>query len=88
MGTEVGTWANLFFGPTNVGYVRTSLAVELGEHGLALEAAKTVHPELLPKRGQAQFWAEFGRALIADGKKTRHKGLQALLRAEQLAPPR
>jgi transcriptional regulator with XRE-family HTH domain len=87
MDTEVGTWANLFFGPTAVGIFRTSLALELGEHGQALEAAKAVHPELLPKRQQAFFWIEVGRALVA-GKKTRHKGVHVLLHAEHLAPQR
>ncbi|HEY6424441.1 MAG TPA: hypothetical protein VIY28_14580 [Pseudonocardiaceae bacterium] len=88
MGTEVGTWAHLWFGPTNVGIWRTSLAVEIGEHGKALEAAKTVHPELLPGTSRpAEFWAEVGRALVAT-KKTREKGLRVLLHAEQLAPQR
>ena len=87
MDTEVGTWANLFFGPTAVGIYRTSQALELGEHGLALEAAKAVHPELLPKRQQAFFWIEVGRALVA-GKKTRDKGVRVLVDAEQLAPQR
>lgn len=87
MDTEVGTWANLWFGPTNVGAWRTSLALDLGEYGRALEAAKTVHPELLPKRHQAKFWAGVGRALCA-GKKTRHKGVQVLVHAEHLAPQR
>ncbi len=85
MDTEVGTWANLWFGPTNVGAWRTSLALELGEHGQALEAAKAVHPELLPNRRQVRFWTYVGRALAA-GKKTRHKGVGVLLHAEQLAP--
>ncbi|MGH3868425.1 MAG: helix-turn-helix domain-containing protein [Pseudonocardiaceae bacterium] len=85
MDTEVGTWANLWFGPTNVGIWRTSLAVELGEPGQAIQAAKTVHPELLPNSRQAQFWADLGRALIA-AKKTQEKGVRVLLHAEQLAP--
>ncbi len=88
MDTEVGTWAHLWFGPTNVGIWRTSLAVEIGEHGQAVEAAKTVHPELLPGNvRQAEFWAEVGRALVT-GKKTRDKGVRVLLHAEQLAPQR
>jgi transcriptional regulator with XRE-family HTH domain len=88
MNTEVGTWAHLWFGPTNVGIWRTSLAVEIGEHGQAVEAAKTVHPELLPGNvRQAEFWAEVGRALVT-GKKTRDKGVRVLLHAEQLAPQR
>jgi len=85
MDTEVGTWANLWFGPANVGIWRTSLAVELGEPGQAVQAAKVVHPELLPNARQAQFWADLARALIAT-KKSREKGVRVLLHAEQLAP--
>ena len=86
MDTKVGGWAHLLFGTTNVGIWRTTVAVELGEHGQALEVAKTVHPELLPSPvRQAQFWVEVGRALVA-GKKTREEGLRVLLRAERLAP--
>jgi transcriptional regulator with XRE-family HTH domain len=88
MDTEVGSWAHLWFGPTNVGIWRTSLAVEIGEHGKALEAAKAVHPELLPGNvRQAEFWADVGRALTGE-KKTRDKGVRVLLHAEQLAPQR
>jgi hypothetical protein len=88
MDTEVGTWAHLWFGPTNVGIWKTSITLETGEHGKALEAAKTVHPELLPGNvRQAEFWAEVGRALIA-AKTTRRKGVHVLLHAEQLAPHR
>ena len=85
MDTEVGTWANLWFGVTQVGIYRTSLALEIGQRGQALQAAKAVHPELLPKPSQAFFWSEVGRALVAE-KKTRDKGVRVLLRAERLAP--
>jgi len=88
LGTEVGSWANLWFGPTNVGIWRTSLAVELGEYDQAVQAAKAVHPELVPSTArQAAFWAELGRALIAE-RSTRQEGLRLLRRAEQLAPQR
>jgi transcriptional regulator with XRE-family HTH domain len=87
MDTEVGTWATLFFGRTAVGIYRTSLALEVGEHGQALEAAKAVHPELLPERQAAFFWIEVGRTLVAR-KKTRDKGVHVLLHAEQVAPHR
>ncbi len=87
MNVEVGTWAHLWFGPANVGVWRTTLAVELGEHGTALEIAKTVHPELLPNARQAHFWAEIASALVAS-KKTREKGVRVLRHAEQLAPQR
>jgi transcriptional regulator with XRE-family HTH domain len=86
--SEVGTWANLWFGPTNVGMWKTSIAVELREYGQALQAAKTVHPELVPVPiRQASFWAEVGRALAAE-KKTREQGVHVLVRAEKLAPQR
>ncbi|MGH3829189.1 MAG: helix-turn-helix domain-containing protein [Pseudonocardiaceae bacterium] len=88
MDTEVGTWAHLWFGATNVGIWKTSLAVELSEHGHAVRAATAVHPELLPGTSrQAEFWADLGRALIV-GKKTQEKGVRVLLHAEQLAPQR
>jgi transcriptional regulator with XRE-family HTH domain len=87
MDTEVGTWANLWFGPTSVGFYRTSVALDAGQHGQAVQAAKAVHPELLPHRRQAEFWAKVGRALVAE-KKTRDKGVRVLVRAEQIAPQR
>ncbi|MGH3770614.1 MAG: helix-turn-helix domain-containing protein [Pseudonocardiaceae bacterium] len=89
MDTEVGDWGQMSFGRINVGIWRTSLAVELGEYGQAIEAAKTVHPELLPVPvvRQAMFWVEFGRALVAE-RKTWEEGLRVLLRAERLAPQR
>ncbi len=88
MDTEVGTWAHLHFGPTNVGIWKTHIAVELREHGQALEAAKTVHPELLPGTShQAGFWADVGCAMAAE-KKTRDKAVGVLVHAERLAPQR
>jgi transcriptional regulator with XRE-family HTH domain len=88
LGTEVGTWADLWFGSTTIGIRKTGIAVELGEHGQALQAAKMVHPELLPSAVmQAGFWAEVGRALAAQ-KKTREQAVRVLVRAEQLAPQR
>jgi hypothetical protein len=87
MDAEVGAWANLWFGPTSVGFYRTSVAVETGQHGQALEAAQAVRPEALPKRRQVEFWAKLGRALVAE-KKTRDRGVRVLAHAERLAPDR
>ncbi|MGH3814546.1 MAG: hypothetical protein ACRDUV_19190, partial [Pseudonocardiaceae bacterium] len=64
-----------------------SIALEFGEHGQALEAAKTVRPDLVAAVQQAEFWAAVGRALVA-GKKTRDKAVRVLVHAEQLAPQR
>jgi hypothetical protein len=88
LGTEVGTWAHLWFGTINVGIWTTSLALELGEPERAVQAAKAVHPEVLPSTArQAVFWAELGRALITH-KRTRQEGVRLLRHAEQLAPQR
>ncbi|MGH3800481.1 MAG: helix-turn-helix domain-containing protein [Pseudonocardiaceae bacterium] len=88
MDTEVGTWAGMMFGPTNVGIWKTEIALELREPGQALDAAKTAHPELLPAAShQAGFWADVGRALVTE-KKTRDKAVGVLVHAEQLAPQR
>jgi transcriptional regulator with XRE-family HTH domain len=87
MDTEAGTWADWRFGSVKVGIRKTRIAVELGEHGQALEVAKTVHPELVRAVQQAEFWADVGRALAAE-KKTRDKAVRALVHAEQLAPQR
>ncbi|MGH3828042.1 MAG: hypothetical protein ACRDQX_12870, partial [Pseudonocardiaceae bacterium] len=73
MDTEVGSWAGLTFGPTNIGIWRTSIAVELGEYGQALDVAKTVHPEMFSPLRQAQLWVEVGRALLAE-RKTQEEG--------------
>jgi len=88
MGTEFGTWANLNFGSTTVGMWKTSIALEFREHGQALETAQTVHPELLPSTVvQAGFWAEVGRAMVAE-RKTRDRAVPVLVHAEHLAPQR
>ncbi|MGH3693474.1 MAG: helix-turn-helix domain-containing protein [Pseudonocardiaceae bacterium] len=88
MDTEVGSWAGLWFGPTNVGIWTTSLALELGDHAQALQAAGAVRPELIPSASrQAEFWIDLGRAMVAR-KKTREKGLRLLMHAEGLAPQR
>src|SRR5262249_11868636 len=88
MDTEAGAWAHLGVGTTTVGVWKTRIAVELAQHGEALQIAKTVHPELLPSTSrQAEFWAEVGRALVAS-KRTREKGVRVLMHAEQLAPQR
>jgi hypothetical protein len=87
MDTEVGTWANLFFGPTAVGIFRTLLTLELGKYGQALEAAKAVHPELLPSVSKPSSGL---RSAVpwSPGRKPAKKGVHVLLHAKQLAPHR
>lgn len=85
---EVGQWASLWFGRTNVGIWRVSLAAELGEGAKLAEIARDVHPEMIasPSR-QAEFFADVGRSLLTETS-TREKGLHAILHAETLAPQR
>jgi len=85
---EVGQFARLWFGRTNVGIWRVAMATEFGEGARVAEVARDVHPDLIPSPSrQAEFWADLGRSLLCESG-TRDKGLAALLRAEGLAPQR
>jgi transcriptional regulator with XRE-family HTH domain len=84
---EVSPWPAgvMQFGRTNVGIFRVTIGVELGHGPGVADAASTVRTETISRGRQASFWMEYGRGLIAE-RKTRDKGLAALIRAEQLAP--
>ena len=85
---DVSSWAgnvNLQFGRTNVGIWRVAIGVELGHGARVAEIASTVRPETINRSRQCAFWIDYGRGLIAE-RKTRERGLAALLRAEHLAP--
>ena len=85
---EVGTWARLWFGRTNIGIWETSLAVEFGDTGRATEISRGVRTELIPSPSrQAEHYCDLGRALLTQ-KARRDEGLSLLLRAEHLAPQR
>lgn len=85
---DVGNFGHLYFGPTNVDVWRVSLATELGERGRVAELARAVQPEQIPSAArQAMFHADVGRALAGD-RRTRAKAVEALLRAESIAPQR
>lgn len=73
------------FGRTNVGIFTVTIGVELGQGARVAEVATTVRPDTISRGRQATFWMEYGRGLLAE-RKTRNKGLAALVRAEQLAP--
>lgn len=73
------------FGRTNAGIFRVSIGVELGEGAKIAEVAAKVRPETISSGRQASFWADYGRALMAE-RKHRGRGLPALLKAEALAP--
>ena len=77
---EVGQFARLWFGRTNVGIWRVAMAAEFGEGARVAEVARDVHPDLIPSPSrQAEFWADLGRSLLCEPG-TRDKGLAAILR--------
>nr|CEL13962.1 Putative transcriptional regulator [Kibdelosporangium sp. MJ126-NF4] len=83
---EVGSFARLWFGRTNVAIWKVTLATEFGEGGRVAELARDVHPEVIPAPArQASFYCDYGRSLVAE-RATHDEGLTALLRAEKLAP--
>lgn len=88
MGDQGRGFANLYFGPSNVGIWRMAVAVELGEAGRAAEIAATVNPAGVPSRvRQGMYWADLGRGL-ATQKATRGEAVAALAKAEAIAPER
>ncbi len=85
---EVGNFARLWFGRTNVGIWRVAIAAELGDGPKVVELAKDLHPEVIPSRSrQAEFLCDYGRSLMTE-RDTCDQGLSAVLRAEALAPQR
>ena len=62
-----------------------AIGVELGHGARVAEVASTVRPETINRSRQCAFWLDYGRGLLAE-RKTRERGLAAMLRAEKLAP--
>jgi transcriptional regulator with XRE-family HTH domain len=82
---DVSPWMRTNFGRTNVGIWRVSIGLELGLGGRIAEIAEKVRPEGVSQSRQAAYWIDYGRGLLAE-RKTRDRGLVALLNAERLAP--
>jgi transcriptional regulator with XRE-family HTH domain len=85
---DVSPWAGnvtMQFGRTNVGIWRVAIGAELGHGAQVAEIASTVHPENTSRKRQTAFWIDYGRALVTE-RKTRERGLAALLHAEKLSP--
>ncbi|HEX5405957.1 MAG TPA: helix-turn-helix transcriptional regulator [Pseudonocardiaceae bacterium] len=82
---DVSEWGDMQFGRTNVGIWRVAIGVELGKGGKVAEIAAKVRPETISRSRQSGFWIDYGRGLLAD-RKSRDRGLAALLHAETLAP--
>jgi hypothetical protein len=83
---EVGTFAKVWFGRTNVGIWRTTIGLELGDGATVAEVARDLRVEGIPSPARrAVFYANVGRSLLPEAA-TRDTGLKLLLRAETLAP--
>jgi transcriptional regulator with XRE-family HTH domain len=81
-------FGNQCFSRDNVGIWRLCIAVELGEPGRVREIARSVNPSRVPAAGrQAMFWADLGCGL-AQQRSMHDEAVEALLRAEKIAPQR
>jgi transcriptional regulator with XRE-family HTH domain len=85
MDTDVSPWAHTHFGRTNVGIWSMAIAVELGNGGRVAEIAPTIRLGDIALSRQVWFFIDYARGLISE-RKTRDRGLTALLKAESLAP--
>ncbi|MGH3602509.1 MAG: helix-turn-helix domain-containing protein [Pseudonocardiaceae bacterium] len=78
----------LGFGPSNTGFCRASVALDLKDYESAVAAAESVDPAQQPNRSrQAAYWVYYGRAL-ARVRGRRGDAVEALRRAELLVPHR
>jgi transcriptional regulator with XRE-family HTH domain len=85
MDTDVSPWAHTHFGRTNVAIWSMTITVELGDGGRVTEIAPKVRLGNIALSRQVWFLIDYGRGLISE-RKTRDRGLVALLKAESLAP--
>lgn len=78
----------LGFGPTNTGFCRASVALDLKDYDMAVAAAESVDPQMHSNRSrQAAYWVYYGRALAR--RRERHDdAVMALRRAELIVPHR
>jgi transcriptional regulator with XRE-family HTH domain len=79
-------FAELWFGPRNVGVWGVALAVEVGDGGRARELARSVDVDGIPGAGRrATFYADLGRGMAIDPA-THARAVYTLRQAESLAP--
>lgn len=78
----------LGFGPTNTGFCRASVALDLRDYDQAVAAAERVNPRLHSNRSrQAAYWAYYGRAL-ARLRERHDDAVRAMRTAELILPHR
>jgi hypothetical protein len=78
----------LGFGPSNTGFCRTSLALDLKDYDRAVSAAEAVNPELHSNRSRrAAYWVYYGRGLTRL-RRRQDDAVRALRQAERILPHR
>jgi tetratricopeptide (TPR) repeat protein len=82
-------FGRLVFHTGNVEVWRTTLSVEAGEGGRAVEMARAVDPSLVPTwpSRRAAWWMDIGRGLAME-RGTRDEAVRAFRHAEEIAPQR
>ncbi len=86
--TGEGRFADLCFGPTNLGFWETAIAVELKEGGRVREIASRLDPQRVGSRTRmSDYYVDVGRGL-AQTRRDDEKAVSYLLRAELAAPQR
>jgi transcriptional regulator with XRE-family HTH domain len=85
MDTDASPWAHSHFGRTNVAIWSVAIAVELGDGGRVTEIAPKVRLGNIALSRQVWFLIDYARGLMSE-RKTRDRGLAALLKAESLGP--
>ncbi|MGH3738095.1 MAG: helix-turn-helix domain-containing protein [Micromonosporaceae bacterium] len=82
-----GGFAAMWFGPTNVGFWKAGLAVELGEGGRVREIARELHPEAVASASRrASYYSDLGRGLAQERRDA--EAIAHLVHAEHIAPQR
>ncbi|MEV7981198.1 helix-turn-helix transcriptional regulator [Streptomyces sp. NPDC086519] len=87
MAEQVGDGRNDYnteFGPTNVGLHEVSVAVDLGDAGVALRAAQSIDASGLSAERQTRFQIDVARAYAQ--RRQVSDAVSALLRARELSP--
>ena len=86
--TGKGRFATMQFGPTNVAFWETSIAVAIGEGGHVLEIARGVDPDRIDSdTRKAAYFIDYGRGL-AQTRRHDSEAVACFIRAERTAPQR
>jgi transcriptional regulator with XRE-family HTH domain len=86
--TGEGNFATMQFGPTNVAFWETSIAVAMGEGGRVIEIAKRIDPDgINSDTRKAAYFIDKGRGL-AQTRRHDAEAVACFVRAERTAPQR